>query len=318
MNTIEQAFAPALSAFNDGHYTEAHDWAKRALSRLFDESMANGGLSSWQGVVAEIRNSPLFGIAQQDPFTAHGFTKPRGYAGDALLLDWIYRDFRLLRQPHHGTPSAHMYREVIDSSPAVSVRWRRQRLADLIDEAAAAKPKARVLAVAAGHLREADLSTALQRGLIGEVVALDQDDTSLSEIAQRYTSAGMPVTTVHAPIRDVIAGRYKVSDFDLIYSAGLYDYLAPAVAEKLTTALWRGLNPGGTLMLTNFLEGTADRSWMEAMMDWWLIYRTPVDIEGFANGIPSEEIRRRHAYTCPTGNIGYLNLRKVASSKRLA
>lgn len=312
MNTIDNAFMPALNAFNDGHYTEAHDWATSALSRLFDESMANGGLSRWQGVVAEIRNTELFGIAQQDPFTAHGFNKPRGYPGDALLLDWIYRDFRLLRQPHPGTPSARLYREVIDSSPAVSVRWRRQRLADLIDEAAAAKPKARVLAVAAGHLREADLSTALQRGLIGEVVALDQDETSLSEVSQRYTAAGMPVTTVHAPIRDVIAGRYKVADFDLIYSAGLFDYLAPGVAEKLTASLWRGLNPGGQLVLTNFLEGTTDRSWMEALMDWWLIYRTPADIDAFANSVPPEEIRRKHAYTCPTGNIGYLSLRKAA------
>ena len=86
-----------------------------------------------------------------------------------------------------------------------------------------------------------------------------------------YTAAGMPVTTVHAPIRDVIAGRYKVSDFDLIYSAGLYDYLEPAVAERLTTLLWRGLNPGGQIVLTNFLEGTKDRGWMEALMDWWLI-----------------------------------------------
>ena len=311
MNVIEQEFGPAMAAFQDGHYTEAVDSATATLSSVRHLALASGGSDAWQAIISYVRNGPLFEIAQQDPFTHHSFAKPRGYPGDALLLDWIYRDFRLLQQPLHGTPAANLYRETIDCSPAESVRWRRQRLADLIDEAAAAKPGARVLAIAAGHLREADLSTALQRGRIGEVVALDQDEVSLREVAQRYTAAGMPVTTVHAPIRDVIAGRYKVSDFDLIYSAGLYDYLEPAVAERLTTSLWRGLNPGGQIVLTNFLEGTKDRGWMEALMDWWLIYRTPADIEAFANGIPSEEIRRKHTYTCPAGNIGYLSLRKV-------
>ena len=311
MDAIEQSFSPAMAAFQDGHYTEAVDSASATLSSVRHSALASGGSDAWKAIIASVRNGPLFEIAQQDPFTHHSFAKPRGYPGDALLLDWIYRDFRLLQQPLHGTAAGSLYRETIDCSPAESVRWRRQRLADLIDEAAAAKTGARVLAIAAGHLREADLSTALQRGRIGEVVALDQDEVSLGEIAKRYTAAGMHVTTVHAPIRDVIAGRYKVSDFDLIYSAGLYDYLEPTVAERLTTSLWGGLNPGGQIVLTNFLEGTKDRGWMEALMDWWLIYRTPADIEAFANGIPSDEIRRKHTYTCPAGNIGYLSLRKV-------
>ena len=193
----------------------------------------SGGLEAWVALIAEIRNTPLFAIAQRDPFTAHSFKKPRGYPGDALPLDWIYRDFRLLTRPPHGSEAARLYRETIDFGPAEAVRWRRQRLADLIDDAAATKPKARVLALAAGHLREADLSMALQRGLIGDVVALDQDEQSLAEVNHRYAASGMPITTVHATIRDVIAGRCRINDFDLIYSAGLYDYLPAPVAEKL-------------------------------------------------------------------------------------
>lgn len=304
-------FQAAIAAFEDGHYTEAIDTITHALSQRRSETIARGGTDAWQLDVNELRSSPLFGLAQQDPFTNHCYRKPRGYPGDALLLDWIYRDFRLLTPPQPTTTAASIYRETIDCGPAEAVRWRRQRLADLIDETASRKPNARVLAVAAGHLREADLSVALQRGRIGEVVALDQDEESLAEVDRRYTASGMPVTTVKAPIRDVIAGRYTVSDFDLIYSAGLYDYLADPVAEKLTTALWQGLNPGGTLVVTNFLEGTKDRGWMEAMMDWWLIFRTPEQIDAFTHGIARQEIRRKHAYVCPTGSVGYVSLRKA-------
>ena len=304
-------FDTALAALGDGHYPEAVDLVVNTLAALREGAVERGGIDAWQADATLMRASPVFAVAQRDPFTSHSVKRPRGYPGDALLLDWIYRDFRLLKQPAPNTEASSLYREVIKMSAAEAVRWRRQRLADLIDETAARKPNARVLAVAAGHLREADLSVALQRGRIGEVVALDQDEESLAEVDRRYTASGMPVTTVKAPIRDVIAGRYKVSDFDLIYSAGLYDYLVDPIAEKLTTTLWQGLSPGGTLVVTNFLEGAKDRGWMEAMMDWWLIFRTPDQIDAFTRGIAPEEIHRKHAYVCPTGSVGYLSLRKV-------
>lgn len=311
--TISALLAPALSAYDDGHYTEAVDHATSALSGMRTRALKSGGSVAWNHLIAEIRSTPLFDMAQLDPFTSHGFKKPRGYPGDALLLDWICRNFRLLTHPQHRTKSARLYRGVINRGAAESVGWRRQHLADLIDDAAAAKPAARVLALAAGHLREADLSVALQRGHIGEVVALDQDEQSLAEIDHRYSASGMPVTTVNATIRNVIAGRYQIADFDLIYSAGLYDYLPAPVAEKLTTKLWTGLNSGGQLVVTNFLHGSNDRGWMEALMDWFLIFRDEGEIDAFASSIPAEQIQRKHAYLCPTGSIGYLSLRKTKS-----
>lgn len=174
LSTLNALLAPALHAYDDGHYAEAVDHATSALSGMRTRALESGGSEAWNHLIAEIRSTPLFDIAQLDPFTSHSFKKPRGYPGDALLLDWIYRDFRLLTRPQPGTQAARLYRETIDCGPAEAVRWRRQRLADLVDDAAATKPAARVLALAAGHLREADLSVALQRGLIGEVVALDR------------------------------------------------------------------------------------------------------------------------------------------------
>lgn len=36
------------------------------------------------------RQHPVMQLLQQDPFTSRAFRKPRGYAGDAVMLDYIY------------------------------------------------------------------------------------------------------------------------------------------------------------------------------------------------------------------------------------
>ncbi len=303
---LERALAQALRAFEGGEIQEAIDRVTDQLSVMRGEASAQ-----WPEIVSAIRQSRLAEIGHQCPFTHHAFTRPRGYPGDALLLDWIYRDFRLLRRPDEHSLSAKLYRRTNSSLPSTAVRWRRQHLAHLIDEAAAAKPNARVLAIAAGHLREADLSFALQRGKLSELVALDQDAKSLEEIDRAYIAPGMPVTTVCAPIRDVISGKYRVEDFDLIYSAGLYDYLDAATASRLTQKLFDGLRPNGKLVVTNFLYGTPDLGWMESLMDWFLIYRTQDEVRAFADTISADQIAHSHYYACATKCIGYLSLRKA-------
>jgi extracellular factor (EF) 3-hydroxypalmitic acid methyl ester biosynthesis protein len=302
---LEHALKPAMEAFERGEIQEAVDGVTDMLSAMRDSAGVE-----WKNLIPQIRASKLAEISHLCPFTHHAFYRPRGYPGDALLLDWIYRDFRINRPPNDSSLGAKLYRRTNSSAPSTAVRWRRQHLAHLIDDAAANKPNARVLAVAAGHLREADLSTALQRGKLRELVALDQDATSLGEIEHRYVAHGLHITTVAAPIKDLITGRYKAEDFDLIYSAGLYDYLDAPTAAALTARLFDGLNPGGKLVVTNFLQGTPDLGWMEALMDWFLIYRTQEEVKSFASRISEGQIARVHGYKCPTGCVGYLSLKK--------
>jgi extracellular factor (EF) 3-hydroxypalmitic acid methyl ester biosynthesis protein len=302
---IEERLAPAMQAFKDNHTSEAVDIARAALTKMRTDAG-----DDWAAVIKLLRETELFKLSQLCPFTSHSFKKPRGYPGDALLLDWIYQDFRLQNKPAVNSLSAVVYSNITTCPPAQAVSWRKQHLANLIDDIARQTQKARVLAVASGHMREADFSIALQRGLIDELVALDQDPVSLSEVELRYTSQGMPVKPMHASIRDLIAGRSKVSDFDLIYSAGLYDYLDDKVAKRLSAVLFDALRPGGRLILTNFLKGTQDTGWAEAFMDWFLIYRDQADIEAFADDIPKDQIARLHNYQCPTRSIGYVSIRK--------
>ena len=38
----------------------------------------------------QILTHPLGELLHRDPFTRRGFDKPRGYAGDAVLIDYLY------------------------------------------------------------------------------------------------------------------------------------------------------------------------------------------------------------------------------------
>ena len=70
---------------------------------------------------------------------------------------------------------------------SLSIADQRHRVAQLIDHAAEDKHRpVRVLAAASGHLREAELSTALCRGKVHEIVALDQDLRSLEGVQRDY------------------------------------------------------------------------------------------------------------------------------------
>jgi hypothetical protein len=65
---------------------------------------------------------------------------------------------------------------------AKAVRYRRRLLAGLIDRVAK-RGGPSVLAIAAGHLREVELSCAVQSGSLKEFVAFDQDEASLAVVA---------------------------------------------------------------------------------------------------------------------------------------
>src|SRR5215472_7964608 len=47
--------------------------------------------STWkQFATKECRQHPLMQLLQHDPLTYRAFSKPRGYAGDAVMMDMVY------------------------------------------------------------------------------------------------------------------------------------------------------------------------------------------------------------------------------------
>ena len=260
---------------------------------------------SWRNWVEQIRAGETFHFLHRDPFTRHAFTKPRGYPGDAALLDYIYRMWSEVAAQHAPDPVGNEIMRFTVNSPAPrAVRYRREYLARLIDESAEQHPGARVLSIAAGHLREVELSAAVASGNVSEIVAFDQDAESLAVIARDY--AHLPIRTEQGSVRHLLAGKVGLGKFHLVYAAGLFDYLDDSVATRLVERMWAMTLPGGRMMIANFLPDIPDAGYMEAFMDWWLIYRDEARVQELFAGIPAAEISEMKVEFDPGRNICFL------------
>ncbi len=101
----------------------------------------------------------------------------------------------------------------------------------------------------------------------------------------------------------MISGRIDFGTFDFIYSAGLFDYLTDANCRKLTTRWFSMLKPGGYLLLTNFFDGIEGVGFMEAFMDWKLVYRNRVQMMAMTEDIDESEIANILYFTEQNQNV---------------
>src|SRR5262249_11943579 len=134
----------------------------------------------WLGELAPAcRRHPLHGLLLQDLYTRRAFERPRGYAGDAAMLDYIYSG-----DPPDGTTplGGEVFRVTAGDSIAQSVVARRDLLAARIDTTAAWQERPVILSVGCGHLREAQVARAVRPGWGGTLYALDQDEASLAVV----------------------------------------------------------------------------------------------------------------------------------------
>ncbi|GJD92557.1 hypothetical protein BHAOGJBA_6112 [Methylobacterium hispanicum] len=296
---------------------EAHarlaDRTIEVLRGLRDEA----GPADWAAVaVPAVRAHPLGALMQACPLTRHAFARPRGYPGDAGLLDLIYRhpdaDAAVAAASAAGRAA---YAVTAGTAPCAAVRERRRILAGAIDRAAVERPGAAVLAVACGHLREAEISAALREGRIARLLATDQDRASLALVAGRARDLSPAIAARRLSVRDFIAARAtteaEIGRFDLVYAAGLYDYLDDRIAARLTRRLFGLLRPGGRLLVGNFLTGLREEAYMDAVMDWQLLYRGEAQIRAFAAEISEVDLAGQRYFADSGGCVGYLELERA-------
>lgn len=297
---------------------EAHAWARwvdlfdaadipHAMSAVaigLHEMKARLSPDEWNSTIAGPEAGELRKIAHECPYTRRGFAKPRGYAGDAILLDYIYGGAAI---PEDTTLRgrdilAWMRRE---STGFSSVRWRRDYFAERLDTLAASVRRPRAASFACGHFREGQRSLAVRSKAFETLQVLDSDQLSLDVV----TAEQPHVTPVLASVRDIVTGRCSLERMDLIYSAGLYDYLADRFAMRLTARLFASLRPGGSLVVANFIRMMED-GWMEAFMDWRLLYRAPEHVSLFSSEVPEADIASHRVFTDPFSNVAYLEIVK--------
>ena len=230
---------------------------------------------SWPQTRADLRQHTLYNVLLEDPFTGHSARRPRGYPGDAALIDIIY-------DKTSPEPMTRRGREVFNVSvafqPSEAVRLRRAYAETLVTKAWAEGK--RILVLACGHFREGD---ALIGKDITNITLVDQDEESLAVIRRNHgDGADLQAANVVRYLRAAVA---RGDQFDLIYTLGLTDYLEDRTMDLLHRLAKASLAPNGVFLLANFLPGHLSVGWMDAVMDWQLIYRDEAELTAFADAI---------------------------------
>ena len=297
----------ACDRIEDGDIAPAMDELFEDLcTRRTDES------GTWQEYAGGCLNHPLRDLVHQDPFTHRAFAKPRGYAGDAVMMDYIYGLGEAREAAQHATPLGRAIFSYMSSRPsAKGVRYRRELIAKIIDRVAS-NGRARVLAIAAGHLREAELSVAVQQGQLAEFIAIDQDPASLAVVARDYTRFG--IRTREGSVRQILAGKVNLGQFDFVYAAGLFDYLSAPVAAALARRMFEMTKPGGVMLIPNFLGTVRDRGYMESFMNWQLIYRNHADMQALAAALPDGSVAEHRIFDDQDDAITFLVVSKAGAT----
>jgi len=226
------------------------------------------------------------------------YAKPRGYTGDFLSIEWMYRN----RPGGSGRIGPLLDRYFLDMPAPVAVRNRRGLLREEIEKTIAARQSAtaRVLSLACGPARELfDVYETLEDPAILAATCVDIDLQALAFVADLRDARKLKRTMqlVNANLVHVATGRapLELPPQDLAYSIGLIDYFEDRFVVQLLDAIHDRLRPGGRVILGNFHPRNPTRAVMDHLLDWKLIHRTEDDMNRLFKaskfGRPCDEIR---------------------------
>jgi extracellular factor (EF) 3-hydroxypalmitic acid methyl ester biosynthesis protein len=223
-------------------------------------------------------------------FFRRAMEKPLGYAGDYVMMELLYTGLRAGRSLWEKTINS-----CLTSIPlGQAVRNRAWYLKEWIDKMMAAgrsKETPKILSLACGPCEEISLLIRHRPDLRAEFFLIDQDPRALAHAEERLTALQEERGTSHTFhfLNDSTRNFLKEPDhvkkyplMNLIYTAGLYDYLKEETARALTGVLYQMLEPNGMLVLGNFTKGNPFAYFIEYASDWFLFHRSPEDMLSLA------------------------------------
>ncbi|WP_242443187.1 class I SAM-dependent methyltransferase [Pseudomonas sp. LFM046] len=223
------------------------------------------------------------------PFPGRPLPTPGLRCGDALLLDYLYgvESDALRDLPEERTRQ--LFDVATNAAAARALRCRRRMLARALDDTCHEAGKAaRMLCIAGGHFREAELARELRHGRFGEMLVFDDDAARLETVRKSY--GGLGVRTCLGSLEQLLDGTCEFSGYDLVYSAGITELLDDRRCERLAHRLFQALRPGGRLLLANFLPGVNAIAPLEGLLDWRPRYRQDAQMLSLLDSIDYNQI----------------------------
>jgi extracellular factor (EF) 3-hydroxypalmitic acid methyl ester biosynthesis protein len=203
--------------------------------------------------------------------TLHGHikSKPYGYAGDFMIIDKIYReqlteDDRFVKWDIFWNKHA----------AAKAVRNRKDYFIATVLEQLNQKGTLKLLDVASGPARDVhEIYSKIQPDQL-QTVCIDMDKHAIDYAKNLNTSHSQRIEFIHQNIF-----RFRTEDtFDMVWSAGLFDYFNDALFVKILRKFLQWTTKGGEVVIGNFSTQNPSRNYMELIGDWFLQHRSKEDL----------------------------------------
>jgi extracellular factor (EF) 3-hydroxypalmitic acid methyl ester biosynthesis protein len=226
------------------------------------------------------------------------YSKPRGYAGDFLTIEWMYQN-----DPQGaGRLGPILDRCFLSVAASRAVQNRRGLLAGHIQDALqrAEGRTAQITSMACGPAEELfDVFETLEDKSRMRATLIDIDWQALAFVSDHADRLKLrrQLELVNGNLVYLATGRQKLDlkPQDLVYSIGLIDYFNDKFVIALLNYVHTLLRPGGKVVLGNFHTSNPDKVLMDYILDWKLIHRTEEDMNRLfaasAFGRPCTEIR---------------------------
>ena len=253
------------------------------------------------------------------PFAYRTFQKPLGYAGDYLMVNMILT--RALEGSSLFAKAVHAW--FLTQAPAEAHRNRiaflHRRLLAEAQRVTAAGRRLRVFNLGCGPAGE--IQQFLREDPIGneaDLTLVDFNEETLQFAREkleglrtahgRSTGLNFQLKSVHQILKESGRPNPQAPQYDLVYCAGLFDYLSDRICQRLVNIFYDLLAPGGLLIVTNVDASNPARNGMEFLLEWHLIHRN------------QDQLKRLHPLAAPpdavtteadvTGVNIYLEVRK--------
>jgi len=227
----------------------------------------------------------LHPIVLCSPFLYRTYTKPLGYAGDYEMVNMMLRD------PYEGASSFAklLNYAMLNTEPVVAHRNRIDYLVDMLDRESNqrfGRGRARAFNLGCGpaeevlrFLKEHDSSDLMEFDLLDfNPETLEYTRERLDKVRMgmaRNTQMRFIPRSVHQILKAAVqpGGDPELGNYDVVYCAGLFDYLSQRVGKRLVEFFCSIAKPGGLVVVTNVADTNPRKAWMEYLMEWNLIYR---------------------------------------------
>jgi SAM-dependent methyltransferase len=222
-------------------------------------------------MIRPIRALELFLQANAEVFrttaTMQGFAyaKPRGYAGDFEIIERIYD--RIVSPDDRLAPWDTFFHT---GAAPNAVRNRAGYIQDILTS----RPVSSMLSLGCGSAR--DLSKTNEGALLDRITLVDADADAIAKARENLTNPAIDYTFLHKNVFRLKPGE----PFDIVWSAGLFDYLNEKRAVHLLRRVRDMMAEGGEVVIGNFSKDNPSRPYMELVGEWMLIHRTEDEMAG--------------------------------------